>query len=321
MNFDRRQILQLGLGACFTATMTRFNGLSPAMAEDAREKMKITKFTVKVGELEKPFTAVHVSDTHLTFADERETERKQKLAADRLKYFGDSEKFLLASLEYAREKNAIFLHTGDLIDFVSEKNFEYVHNFYSNVESQPELQSAGNHEFSHYLGEAKEDEAYKALSYDRVQRAFPDNLKFCSRIHNGVNFVAFDNVYYYVADDLLERMKAEVAKGYPIVTLCHVPFYTPGLYKFMLEERKERCAWVTGVPEEAVKAYNQEKYRYQFGNEATHRFVEWLREQRLVKALLCGHLHVDYEDQFSETARQYVVGGQFKGNLFEYSFE
>ena len=241
------------------------------------------------------------------FADERETERKQKLAESRLRYFGKAEQNLAAAADYAREKDAVLLHTGDLIDFVSEKNFEFVSDFYGQKELVPHFVSSGNHEFSHYLGEAKEDEAYKLQSFDRVQRAFPNDLRFASKVVNGVNFVAFDDVYYYVADDLIERMKAEVEKGLPIVTMCHVPFYTPGLFKFMLEDRKERSAYVTGVPEEAIKAYDQEKNRHQAGNEATQLFVNWLRDQKLVKALLCGHLHVNYEDEFSETARQYVV--------------
>ena len=322
MSFNRRQFLQLGAGVCLAST---FGGASNffatrAAADEARGKLKIVPYKIKVGAT-KPFTAIHISDTHLTFADERETERKQKLAKDRLRYFGQAETLLLAAADYAREKDAILLHTGDMIDFVSEKNFEYVADFYAKADVPPHFVSSGNHEFSHYLGEAKEDEAYKARSFDRVQKAFPNDLRFASNVVNGVNFVAFDDVYYYVADDLIDRMKAEVAKGLPIVTMCHVPFYTPGLYKFMLEDQKERMAYVTGVPEKAIKAYDQEKARYQAGNEATMKFVDWLRDQPLVKALLCGHLHVNYEDEFSATARQYVVGGNFKGDVFEYSFE
>ncbi len=322
MQMNRRRFLQLGACAGLTTCLSQFEDFftTRAEAEEARQALKIVKYSVKVG-AEKPFTALHISDTHLTFADERETERKQKLAESRLRYFGKAEKNLAAAADYAKEKNAILLHTGDMIDFVSEKNFEYVADFYGQPDQAAHFVSSGNHEFSHYLGEAKEDEAYKLQSFDRVQRAFPNDLRFASHIVNGVNFVAFDDVYYYVADDLIDRMKAEVDKGLPIVTMCHIPFYTPGLYKFMLEDRKERCAYVTGVPEEAIKSYSQEKYRSQAGNEATLQFVNWLREQKLVKALLCGHLHVNYEDEFSETARQFVVGGNFKGDAFEFSFE
>ena len=308
MQMNRRRFLQFGACAGLAANLLQVENFFPsrAAAQEARKELKIVKYSVKVG-AEKPFTAIHISDTHLTFADERETERKQKLAESRLRYFGKAEQNLAAAADYAREKDAVLLHTGDLIDFVSEKNFEFVSDFYGQKELVPHFVSSGNHEFSHYLGEAKEDEAYKLQSFDRVQRAFPNDLRFASKVVNGVNFVAFDDVYYYVADDLIERMKAEVEKGLPIVTMCHVPFYTPGLFKFMLEDRKERSAYVTGVPEEAIKAYDQEKNRHQAGNEATQLFVNWLRDQKLVKALLCGHLHVNYEDEFSETARQYVV--------------
>jgi len=55
---------------------------------------------------------------------------------------------------------------------------------------------AGNHEFSQYVGEAEEDEAYKAQSFAAVQGVYPNDLVFASRIVHGVNFVAVDNTYY-----------------------------------------------------------------------------------------------------------------------------
>ena len=319
MLINRRDFFQLSAGACLASSLPRFFS-SRAEAEEARKELKVVRFELKVG-AEKPFVAIHVSDTHLTFADERETERKQKLAESRLRYFGKSERLLAAAVDYAQEKDAALLHTGDLIDFVSEKNFEYVEKFYADLKLAQSFSSVGNHEFSHYLGEAKEDEAYKLKSFDRVQRAYPCDLRFDSKIVNGVNFVAFDDVYYYVADDLVERMKKEIDKGYPIVTLCHIPFYTPELFKFMLETRKEKCAWITPVPEDVMTEYKQDAYRFQVGNEATIKFVEWLKEQSSVKALLSGHLHVNHEGPFSASARQYVVGGNFKGDVYEFAFE
>ncbi|MBQ9813917.1 MAG: metallophosphoesterase [Thermoguttaceae bacterium] len=319
MPISRRNFLQtaLGVGAASAFSFPLFD-VPQALADEAKKDLKIEKFTLNVGAT-RPFAAVHVSDTHVTFADEREVERKLQLAESRAKYFSRSEAFHNASVEYAKEKEALLLHTGDFIDFLSDKNLEYVKEAFDAF--SPCFCSSGNHEFSHYLGEAREDEQYKMNSFERVQKYYPNDLKFCSFVYNGVNFVAFDDVYYYVDDDLIDRFKVEIDKGLPIVTLCHVPLYTPQLTKFMLEDQKEKVAWVLGAPDEVVDSYPEGRRESQRSNETTTKFLEWLKEQKLVKALLAGHLHVNHVGPFSETAMQYVVGGNFKGDLFEFSFE
>lgn len=321
MQFTRRDFLQFGFGATMASALSPLSlpGLSEAEAADASNAMKIVKFNLKVGAT-KPFKALHISDTHITFADERETERKQQLAEKRSHYFGRAVHFLNAAVNYAKENDELLLHTGDLIDFVSEKNCEYVSDFYKEPGCD-HFNSSGNHEFSHYLGEAPENEDYKMLTFDRIQAAFPNDLRFCSKIVNGVNFIAFDDVYYYVAEDLIEKFKKEVEKGLPIVTMCHIPFYTPELFKFELYDQKEAWSYTIGVPEDVIKEHKQERYRAQIANQTTSEFIAWLKEQSLVKALLCGHLHVNFDEQFSESARQYVVGGNFKGDAYEFTFE
>ncbi len=320
MQVTRRRFLQYGLG---TSVATLFSplatsGITAALADEARDELKVVKYRLKVGAT-RPFTALHISDTHFTFADERNDQRKLELSKSRSVYFRKSVPFFNASVEYAKSKNALLLHTGDLIDFVSEANFDHVKKIYQ--DDFDRFNSSGNHEFSHYLGEAREDEAYKMKSFANVQKVYPNDLKFCSRIVNGVNFIAFDDVYYYVDEDLLERFQKEIAKGLPIVTLCHVPFYTPELYRYVLVDKKERWSYLTGVPDEAIKEYGQEAYPAQRGDAKTVKFIEWLKGQSLVKALLSGHLHFNFDEQFSDTARQYVVGGNFKGDAFEFSFE
>ena len=98
-----------------------------SVGAEALDDLKIERHTLNVG-AERPFTAVHISDTHITFSDARDTERTQKLAESRSKYFSKAERYFLASAEYAKKKDALLLHTGDMIDFLSEKNLEYVKN-------------------------------------------------------------------------------------------------------------------------------------------------------------------------------------------------
>ena len=71
-----------------------------------------------------PFSLLHVSDTHLTLADERDDERKLQTADRRQETFPTAESDFREILRIATEEKKTVVHTGDLIEFVSEKNLD-----------------------------------------------------------------------------------------------------------------------------------------------------------------------------------------------------
>ena len=89
--------------------------------------LNIIKTTIEIG-LEEPVHILHTTDTHLSLCDERDNERKQALALHRKKCFNDEngsvEKYLEETLEYGKKNCDLIIHTGDLIDFVSEANID-----------------------------------------------------------------------------------------------------------------------------------------------------------------------------------------------------
>ena len=84
--------------------------------------------TISVG-AEKPFSLLHMSDTHLTLADERDDERKRTLAANRSGFFPEALETMEAGEKLAREKQLTIVHSGDLIDFVSSANLDEARRF------------------------------------------------------------------------------------------------------------------------------------------------------------------------------------------------
>lgn len=287
----------------------------------------LRKITINVGATS-PFSALHISDTHLTRVDGRNDERKINLAASRSRIFPWAEHYFDVAVRYAREKRLMLLHTGDLQDFVSEANLEF-------IEEQLGLgqwfASAGNHEYSQYVGEAKEDAAYKAQSYAKVQAAYPNDLRVASQVVNGVNFVAIDDVYYNVTAEQHELLRREVEKGLPIVLMCHVPLYTPEHCRTILAGNRGKAGYVTGAPLEITETYESnpnrpasEQWRnrsvQQRADKPTLEFIAWLKQQPLLKAILCGHTHEFYQERFSPTAIQYTVGAGYKGYAYEIEF-
>ena len=287
-----------------------------AYADSSLPPLSVKEIRINAGASE-PFTALHVSDSHLTLVndDDAGDTRKINLANSRSQTFPNAEHHLAEAVTMARANHELLLHTGDLIDFVSCGNLARAAQTFA---ADDWYASSGNHEFSKYVGEAVEDAAYKADSYDRVQAAFPNDITFASRVVNGVNFVAIDDVYYNVTAAQHALFEQEVAKGLPIILMCHVPFYLPGLCAEQLANNSS--ASVTGAPLEITSQYPADRAAQQRTDQPTADFIAWLKEQPLLKGILCGHLHKYHEERFSPTAMQYVCSGGYLGQVQRVTF-
>jgi len=286
--------------------------------EDESGPMNIRQIEIKIG-LANPVKLLHVSDTHLSFADGRDNRRKRSLAERRRVTFGDENdrcrRFLREAVQYAQDSGALLVHTGDLIDFVSHQNLDIAKDI---LGASDYFFVPGNHEFSKYVGEAEETEAYKMGSLPLVQSHFRDDLRFCSRVAGGVNLVGIDNVYYHMYADQFERLKAEAARGLPILLLMHTPLYTPELFHEMTVTRGEATADIMGCPEELMRNYSPERYAQQAAAPLDFEIIEYIKTQPLVKSVLAGHLHFFHQSALRGGVTQYIAGGGFQGEAIEY---
>lgn len=267
------------------------------------ERISLSYAHIKAG-AEKPFSLLHISDTHFTSAYPHEDEKKRILMEKRSRTFGGrQEEALRDSLSWARETCDFVLHTGDLIDWVSEANLDLVKKYFG----KENFGAVGNHEYSRYMWLEREgkDNAYKQLSAKALQEAFPFDIRFDSRIVNGVNFVTLDSVYGYVDADQAECFDAEVKKGLPMILAVHVPFYTPELWRASCKY------WSHSKYRSSEIAESKKAYKVQQTDPVTVKFIERLKKEPLLKGILAGHMHVSVQDRFSPTAEQYVVGANF----------
>ncbi len=288
----------------------------PARAEDnpsvfpkrgRYERLVLNYVTVNIG-LKKPFSVLHISDTHLTAAYPHENDKKQKLTTGRTQTFGGrQEEALRDSLAWAKEHVDYVVHTGDLIDWQSEANFDLVRKYFGGAMAG----TMGNHEFSPDMGysEPKEThtETFKDLTREKLQKVYPFNVSFQSQVVNGVNFITMDDVYGYVTKEQVAMFKQEAKRGFPMVLCMHVPFYTDNIW------RANKHFWQnkpTKFSEETAPTVTGE-YKLQQEDPVTSGFIAYLKKEPLLKAILAGHLHITIQDQFSPTAMEYVVGGNF----------
>ena len=254
---------------------------------------------------EHPFSVLHVSDTHLTLADGRDDERKNRLAEHRTPVFPSASENLDKVTRLARERRLTVIHTGDLIDFVSEANLERARQFTDEVDC---FMAAGNHEFSLYVGEAKEDAAYREISLNRVQSVFKNDIRFCSRVINGINFVAIDNGYYLIEPWQLDRLKKEIGRGLPMVAVLHTPLYSPEMYEISMEIHHNGPAYLMSVPEEKMGHYPPDRYEQQKEDAVTAEAFALLTGTPLIRAVLTGHLHRDYQCMLRPGLPQIMTG-------------
>lgn len=268
------------------------------------ERLSLTVRSIDAG-AEKPFSLLHISDTHLTAVYPHEDAKKHKLSKIRTVTFGGrQEEALRDSLAWARDNVDYVVHTGDLIDWQSEANFDLVRKYFAQ-EKGFMFAAVGNHEYSQNMWLDKgvvENDTYKLETRHLLDKAFGFDVSLSSQVVNGVNFVSLDDAFETVTAEQAAGFEKEIAKGLPIILVKHVPFCTPRLMqaKSMFWRKKN-------VP----KFFAELKPCEPVTDKVTADFIAYLKAQPLLKGILAGHRHIDIEDRFSPTAMQYVVGPNF----------
>ncbi len=261
--------------------------------------MKIIYNEFNIG-LDKSFMILHASDTHLTLADMRDGQRKVDLANKRSEYFPNANDDLVVMSEQAKKYGCPIIYTGDLIDFVSQKNLEVAKEF---SDANDLFIAAGNHEFSLYVGEVPlEDADYRNISLAKVQACFKNDIRFAVRDIGGVNFVAIDNSYYQFDKEQLDGLKEVVKQGKPIVLVMHNPIFSENFAKDIMKNNE--CSYLTGAPKELTDTYPEYRKRAQTSTDITLKTCEYIKSQKLIKYILCGHVHRNYIDNTTDNLVQ-----------------
>ncbi|MGN1359800.1 MAG: metallophosphoesterase family protein [Kiritimatiellia bacterium] len=307
----RRQFLAHCLSAAAVATLPSPPPKPPA-APVHPHRLTVAYSRIEC-DLKQPFSLLHISDTHLTEADDEDGSWAGELRRKRSNHFGGrQEEALRASIEWARSRTDLLLHTGDVMDWFSGANLRLARHYLGGM-----MACAGNHEYrpARRKGRPSYTDADRMPMRDSLARLYPEGLGFAVRRCFGVKFVLLDNAFGTVTPSQVERFREEVREGLPMVLCQHVPFYSEGLWLF------DHTHWSgERVSGSAPAIRDGADFRRQLDDGTTRGFVEMLRKERLLKAILCGHMHLFAEERFSPWARQYVVAGNYAFNAREVLF-
>ena len=283
--------------------------------------MEIRKITIEAG-ASAPFKLLHMTDNHISLADERDNERKRELADRRANAFTGGRPHRLRErteelLAYVRESGYPLIHTGDMIDFTSEANFDYARRALDGIDV---MMAAGNHEYSQYVGEAWEDEAYKAQSRDSVVRTFSEGILFGERVIGGVKIITLDNNYYYITEPLFEKVKNALSDGMPAILAVHTPLYSADMYEqVMAGKSADAPPYLFACPEERMRGLDVGRARQQIPNELSKEFLRFCENCPNLKAVLAGHLHKFFASKLDSGIPQYTSGGACCSEINEYT--
>lgn len=268
--------------------------------------MKLLKSTIHIG-IEKPFTFLHMTDTHLHYNDDGSDHyRKRDFNHD---YAGCCVEYFLEACRYARENNLPVLHTGDLWDFISDGNFQAAKQALSQIDC---IYAMGNHELYY---DVDDDYHVKIAAVEQVAPQLPNDLYFYSSVIHGVNFVTLDNASYQITETQLDLLNAEVAKGLPIILGVHIPFCTPRL----AEERFKLypCTHCIAPPEAILARYSDPYRQEQAANETTRKVAAYIKAESMIKAVIAGHTHCNFEEDLCPGKPQFVTHGTYHGYVRE----
>ncbi len=260
--------------------------------------LNITDTKIRVG-IDSPVKILHITDVHLTYANEKDSEEHHALMEKRYGVFRahacdplySPREYFEGAIALAKKENALLVCTGDAIDIHTCGNLDALSQI---IEGEDLMFSPGGHEHQRVCKRTMEEPyPYWETVRPQLERELSRfNLYFESRIIGGINIITADNSLDYFPRPTLEAFKRELERGLPIVVFFHDPIWDALLNKTEPYH-----------PEIRLKA---EDYA------ASHEMIDLLLHHPLVITTFGGHGHKDEEREI-DGKLHYMTDGLFRG--------
>lgn len=266
--------------------------------------LNIIKSTIKVG-AKRPFTFLHMTDTHLTRTNSGDTSERAAFAKQRRDaYFKTADEELEFAQNYSEKTGYPIIHTGDLVDFITQENLIVAREFAQKTDM---LFIAGNHEIHTCPNNVFCEEDFtkdlnnKQKNLDATNEFFQNDIDFFLKEINGVNLVGINNYDYQISAENLKKLKKIANSGAPIILFMHIPLYEEALYEKM-------GGALLSIPDSIMENQREFIKFEQQADEITKEAAEFIRNCPQIKCTVCGHLHFDFESPDNAPIKQYVTG-------------
>ena len=262
--------------------------------------MNIIKNKIQIG-IEKPFTLLQITDTHLVCVSENECDERKAFAGSRQGL--DSRQNLTFAQNYAKENGFPLFHTGDLMDFLTPETMEFSRRFAKETEV---TFIAGNHEQCYCPGnrfcesDYAEELKVREKTLDTLQKCFENDVRFFCKEMGGVLLVGIDNGDYQITRTQLNALKQVVSNGKPVILFTHISFYSEELSAVTSDG-------MVGTPAEKMRGYNLWQLYEQTASPTTKEAFDYILSCPSIKAIVSGHMHFDFEARLPSGQLQLVT--------------
>ena len=264
------------------------------------------KVTVVIPGLTRSYTFLHISDAHITHAYDTDSDAEKAMAEKQAKVWNQADIFPVDAfanvLEYADEtKPDAILMAGDIVDYYTESNVRYLGEMLASCKTEC-LYVPGNHEYGAYAGSLPSVADMRA-TLSPLMRGTPD---FWVRDFEDFLIVGVCDATYRFTPEQVEKLRAVIAQGKPILMMLHLPIRSEVLTPYC-----EASWWGCDVTVGGT---------FHGTDDATEEFLSLIKsEESRVAAIFAGHLHYDHAGEFAPGRMQYVSAPAFTRFIREVS--
>jgi|GEM_PF-2694177 len=270
--------------------------------------MTVNEVKLEIG-IEKPVKILQITDVHLAYLDEQDTEGREDEQFRGDHYFNHSLGYLREAVAYGKKLDYI-VFTGDAVDAALHGSLTL---FQKETEDIDYIYACGNHEYFPYIF-APETQQSKAKAMKSCEAYFKGDIHFNTHIAGGVNLVTLDNAFDQFTQDQFDKLKLEVAKDYPILLFVHNALFEETVVPAS-QKRWNGNVGFMDMTEEQVKKYQASPH--QIANEVTRKMIDYIGETDSIKAIFAGHQHFNHAGMLPCGKMQYILNGLHDGDVCE----
>lgn len=266
----------------------------------------IIEKTLEIEGLKEPKDALVITDTHLTLADERENEYGLELQAERSRMFPNGYKGFEEIKEYVKKTSPdVVIGCGDIVDFPSHKNLEYIDDFFNNY-CKEYVYAFGNHDWNY-------PKTYNSIynwrgNVPKFNKVLKNGNPYVQVVDlGGVLIVAVDTNTDKIFPETIAQLKEVGKQGKPMILAMHCGFYTPKTAELVMDVQSRNMLLVVGVPDE-----EEEKVKYCktcMRDENSDEFIRMMYDPEFpVVASFYGHVHCEFKEKDYISVDEYMPG-------------
>ncbi len=268
-----------------------------------------TETVIQIEGMHRSVTLMHITDSHLNLADDRDPEALELIKVGKAKRPESHERFIEAlARSNALEVDATIL-TGDITNFPSWAAIDAIADGVETL-SAPYLYTLGNHDWQFPF--LQWNDATRDEYYPRFAGLIDGDPRCQVKEIGGVKLIALDNSNYQISVVQVRFLEDQLATGAPCLLFIHIPIFIRSLLFPVLER------WKTPLMMAASEGWTEETRTAKselLPNEMTLAFHRFLTEgaSHNIAAIFCGHVHFPHTDAYRAGRFQYVTNAGFDG--------